>query len=382
MPKPWAYDVFVSYSHADTAWGQRLRDSLIAAAPNRRVFFDNRSLRAGDAWEDTIQGALEASKNLVLLWSDHARSSDWVQRELFGFMALAKPKKNLDRRLVCLNLQGANAATKVFQHINHAGLQGEYLKGANGEEALSGAWQQAMQEVESGLDPNLRLLEVPLVVLTLKREDLDRLEEDGRAAISRDFGLTGEALIARYGATRRDWRPFDGAATIEALMLQARVQLNASLPGRALVWRLPPDEFWIGDIRTAQDFVDSTFKPAELSVLVIDPVALQRRAVYQRLMLFQGQLDHSHTTILTLPPFATPPQICRLRSVLMTEAVPYFNRYFKASLPPNRHVAAQCGWNVSDADEMRRLILDAADEHEFSLPNEDESLVYVRQQER
>ena len=382
MAQNWSSDVFLSYSHADAPWAERVNSALKGAGPGRRVFFDSQSLRAGDDWEATIEAALEGAQNFVLLWSDAARASDWVQRELFQFMASAKPRNNPNRRLICLNLQGANAATKVFQHINHAGLQAEYLQLAAPGAVPSLALLHALQEIENGLDPERRLLEVPLVVLTLTGDDVGKLEEDSLTAITQDFGLTGATLAARYGATRREWRPFDGAATIETLMHDTRIALNAGLPGRALAWRLPPDEFWNGGIQAAQEFVDATFKPAELSVLVVDPVALQRRAVYQRLMLFQDRLANCRTTILALPPFAVPVHILGLRTALMTYAVPYFDNFFKTTAPPHRRVAAQCGWNVSDPHEMRRLILAAADEHDFFHAQPERGLAFVQQQAR
>ena len=66
----------------------------------------------------------------------------------------------------------------------------------------------------------------------------------------------------------------------------------------------------------------------------------------------------------------------------MTHAVPYFDHYFKTTAPPHRHVAAQCGWNVSDPLEMRRLILAAADEHDFSQAPREQGLAFVQQQAR
>ncbi len=382
MPEEWLHDVFVSYGHADGPWADRVRDSLRAADPTRRIFFDNHSLRAGDDWESRIQNALEGSRHFLLLWSDRARASDWVQRELFYFMASAKPRTDPRRRLVCLNLQGANAATRVFQHIDDAGLQSEYLLPIVAGAAPSPAWRQAMQAVERGFDAERRLLEVALVVLTFARDDVDRLEADALAAIDADFGLSGAALAARYGATRRDWKPFGGDATVETLLHETRRQLDGAMPGRAVQWRMPPDAFWTGGMQGAQDFVDHAFKPAELSVLVVDPVALHRKSVYQRLMLFQDRLDNGRTTILTLPPFDTPPRVQSLRTALMTHAMPYFDHYFKSTPPPRRHVAAQCGWNVSDADEMRRLILAAADTRDPPATRSDQGLVFLQQRAR
>lgn len=380
MPEAWSNDLFISYSSADRAWAARLHASLKAADPARRIFFDNTSLRAGDDWEARIEGALDATRHFVLLWSDQASQSDWVKRELFHFMALAKPKLNPHRRLICINLQGANTGTKVFQQITVAALQAEYL---NPAAAAPAAWQEAMQSVEDGLDPNRRPLEVPMVVLTLTSDQLALLEPDALSGIAQDFGLADAALAQRYGPARDDWRPFDGSRTIAQILHEMRLRLNAGLPDRALVWRAPPPEFWSGNIKAAQEFVNTTFKAGELSVLVVDPVAIHRHAVYQRLMLFQDRLGDDHATILTLPPFAPSASVLGLRSALMTTAVPYFDHYFKSTAPPHHHVAAQCGWNVSDADEMRRLILAAADDGSTAAARAPvEGLEYVSQQPR
>ena len=80
MPaEPFTHDVFISYSSADGDWAQRIDTMLRSSVNAYTTFFDQNSLRAGDDWETSIQTALEASQHLVVLWSDNAKQSDWVQ---------------------------------------------------------------------------------------------------------------------------------------------------------------------------------------------------------------------------------------------------------------------------------------------------------------
>src|SRR5262249_45006273 len=104
----------------------RLNESLKQLAPAYALFFDSASLRAGDDWEDRIQRALECSRHLVVLWSDHAKNSDWVSREVYTFYATAKPKTNTTRRLIFVNLQGRNLAMRAFQQVNRPQLLANY----------------------------------------------------------------------------------------------------------------------------------------------------------------------------------------------------------------------------------------------------------------
>jgi TPR repeat protein len=67
-----AYDVFISDGGEDRPYANRLCDSLKGLSPSVSSFFDAKSLRAGDDWEARIQGALETSRHLLVLWSDHA----------------------------------------------------------------------------------------------------------------------------------------------------------------------------------------------------------------------------------------------------------------------------------------------------------------------
>src|SRR6476659_4239635 len=105
------YDVFVSYTAADRAWAEKVEGDL--AAGGLRVFRDQNRLDAGRKWETQLQTALDGSQHLVVVWSNRANSSSWVQKELARFDNHAAEDDR--RRLICLNLEGDNPAYSTFQ---------------------------------------------------------------------------------------------------------------------------------------------------------------------------------------------------------------------------------------------------------------------------
>jgi hypothetical protein len=83
------YDVFLSYSRADTERVQPLRDAL--RRHGYRVFFDTQSIDPGAPWKKRLESSIRASRTLVLCWSEHTRGSDYITFEYSRAEALHKP---------------------------------------------------------------------------------------------------------------------------------------------------------------------------------------------------------------------------------------------------------------------------------------------------
>lgn len=83
------YDVFLSYSRADTERAQSLRDAL--RRQGYRVFFDTQSIDPGAPWKKRLESSIRASRTLVLCWSEHTRGSDYITFEYSRAEALHKP---------------------------------------------------------------------------------------------------------------------------------------------------------------------------------------------------------------------------------------------------------------------------------------------------
>jgi hypothetical protein len=70
--------IFISYERSDRAIAQTLAEAL--EQPGWSVWWD-RKLLAGDAFDKTIQEALNAARCVIVLWSKTSVLSDWVKDE-------------------------------------------------------------------------------------------------------------------------------------------------------------------------------------------------------------------------------------------------------------------------------------------------------------
>jgi hypothetical protein len=82
------YDVFLSYSRADTERVAPLRDELRRLG--YRVFFDVQAIDPGEQWKRRLERSIGASRALVLCWSENTRGSEYVTFEYSRAEALHK----------------------------------------------------------------------------------------------------------------------------------------------------------------------------------------------------------------------------------------------------------------------------------------------------
>ena len=73
------YDVFLSYSRVDTERVAPLRDALRQLG--YRVFLDTQSIDPGEQWKQRLERSIQASRTLVLCWSQNTRGSEYITFE-------------------------------------------------------------------------------------------------------------------------------------------------------------------------------------------------------------------------------------------------------------------------------------------------------------
>jgi hypothetical protein len=83
-----SYDVFLSYSRADTARIRPLVDELRRLG--YKVFFDVQSIDPGQEWKKRLDGSIRGSRTLILCWSANAHGSDYITFEYSRAQALHK----------------------------------------------------------------------------------------------------------------------------------------------------------------------------------------------------------------------------------------------------------------------------------------------------
>jgi hypothetical protein len=71
-------DVFISYASEDREMAQKLAHSI--GATGRSVWWD-RKIIAGQAFDQIIENELDTAMSVVVLWSKHSISSEWVKNE-------------------------------------------------------------------------------------------------------------------------------------------------------------------------------------------------------------------------------------------------------------------------------------------------------------
>ena len=101
--------VFISYSHRDSEFTHRLADEL--ERHSIEAWIDDR-IDYGTRWPQVIQEKIDTCKAFILVMSDNARASDWVNNELT--YALSKRK-----RVFPLLLKGEPwLAVTTIQYVN------------------------------------------------------------------------------------------------------------------------------------------------------------------------------------------------------------------------------------------------------------------------
>lgn len=123
MSEPYNYKAFISYSHRDEKWAAWLHRALESYRLPRKlrgtttalgevpvrikpVFRDRDELSSSADLGETVQGALAASENLIVVCSPAAAASHWANEEIRHFAELGRAD-----RIFCMIVDGDPAST-------------------------------------------------------------------------------------------------------------------------------------------------------------------------------------------------------------------------------------------------------------------------------
>jgi hypothetical protein len=98
-----SYDFFLAHAGPDAAQAERLYDLLSAQST---VFVDTKSVRLGDAWDNTIAEAQRSSRVTVVLVSANTDAAFYQQEEIATAIAMAR-KDSTKHRVVPVYLDTA-----------------------------------------------------------------------------------------------------------------------------------------------------------------------------------------------------------------------------------------------------------------------------------
>ena len=144
--------VFISYSHADKEWLDRLKRHLKPLVREGNLdCWDDTHIRPGDDWKQEIQNALDTAQVAVLLISADFFASDFIdETELPPLLAAAKAK---GVRILPVILSASRFARNPdlarFQAVNPPDRPLDKMPPAEQEEVLD----RLAQTIESIFDP-------------------------------------------------------------------------------------------------------------------------------------------------------------------------------------------------------------------------------------
>jgi hypothetical protein len=113
--------VFISYSHADKEWLERLKRHLKPLVREGNLdYWDDTHIRPGDDWKQEIQNALDTAQVAVLLISADFFASDFIdENELPPLLDAAKAKGVRILPVIISASQFAwNSSLARFQTVN------------------------------------------------------------------------------------------------------------------------------------------------------------------------------------------------------------------------------------------------------------------------
>jgi hypothetical protein len=357
------YVAFISHSSKDAGWAKRLCADL--AKKGIATFLDKERLEAGRPWDSQLRQELSASRHLIVLWSDNAKKSEWVQHEQTFFFSkrLAEDeRKSVRHRFITIELQGENEMFRRYQAITD-------LKGATYEAGVDrvdpALWRRMIAALERLLKDDDKSIPVPVIVLTTTKPRIRELNPEGMPSFApaleemlAQFGVGArDRLEAYYGDRREHWRPFGSVAEdVWGLLHRVQDDINASNESRGgLRFRWEPlgEEFWGDDVQA----IDREARKLESgpALIVIDPLALYDRDVTGRLDRLSKCFHNDSSLIMVLPPFNLPSPCTALRGLVQHLA----NQIYEYSYEPPWYTGlpfAKCSAQTIDFVEVKRLL--------------------------
>jgi hypothetical protein len=144
--------VFISYSHADKEWLERLKRHLKPLIRDGRLdCWDDTHIRPGDNWQQEIRTALDTAQVAVLLISADFFASDFIdENELPPLLAAAQAKGTCILPVILSASRfERNPDLALFQAVNPPNRPLDAMSQAEQESVLD----RLAQTIENALNP-------------------------------------------------------------------------------------------------------------------------------------------------------------------------------------------------------------------------------------
>ncbi len=141
-------NIFISYSHHDETFKERLDKALYALKRNNKVkVWEDRLIIAGQSWEEELFNSLEESELVLLLLSDDYISSDFCYTKEFKYVL--KSHEDKTKILIPVIVRPCSWQDLEFGKIQAVPKDGKPINTWENEDA---AWQEVIQAIKRSID--------------------------------------------------------------------------------------------------------------------------------------------------------------------------------------------------------------------------------------
>lgn len=362
-----ANDIFISYSSKDVKWAEVLEEKL--RQRGFTVFRDKTRLIAGKEWEEQLRQNLESSQHMIVLWSEHARNSDWVAKEA-GYFDI-KYHSDAKKFLFFIVLDDEPRAYSSLHGIYDIKESGFYNQGADA--MPKDLWEKLLKKLQDGLGQNDPRKPIWRLILSSTKEEINQLNFDNLPQgeigesltnIFNNFNISKNEVVKRYGAKRGDWKPLGGNKNIIEILDKMLDEINQN-NGVNYRWREVDEEIIFS---TDQQKIERELNQLadSLCVVVIDPISLYNGKIIKRFQMCNKCFENKNASIIPFFSFEHAPDFLAWRKIIENGASDFYKFYFAPPIP-KKNLLAQFNANPVDINDARRLIQrivseDASDE--------------------
>jgi len=353
------HKAFISYSHLDKPWAEKLAESLEARG-YKDVFLDSEHLHAGRDWNKALLKDLVNSEHLIVIYSSNSKSSEWVNHERGRF----ESERDEDHSRLIIHIE-LDAQTEVFAATQNIqlGVKPDQIDTLEAER-----WNDVMARIVETFELETGAKFVRKLVLTSTLPRLQQISLYHTPLCSPPFRETLEAigmkqrgdesdawkqkLAAVYGAARSDWRPFGGAQRIGGILDDLKVGIEAQKGAPRFVWRDVDDRFWGNQEQMNAALAELA---GNLTLVIVDPMSLYDEHVRARCEKVRYRLMDERTVISVLAPFPISPLAVHLRKLIKGSAEELYDVFYS---PPFSAATALAHVNVCALDhlDVQRLL--------------------------
>jgi hypothetical protein len=241
-----------------------------------------------------------------VLWSEHAKKSDWVAEEVARFQLVSHHEgQGPNRRLIPVFLDSTRAPSlAAIQGISAISATAAYDTGP--AYAPPAVWDRVIETILEAVSGNA--LRIPLAVVASTEASFTRVDpgasppfgESLGAALHR-LGLSRSDVLKTYGSAPEQWTPIGASTTIAEYLNSVVGQINV-LASERVRWRNVADALWSNNVNVFRDEAVSVLANG-LSVVVLDCISLFDSGINSRMeQLLSGTVDNDACFILAFIP--------------------------------------------------------------------------------